>query len=283
MKELQFDSIYKFIVSIGITIFLLPVGIFTLIFKDEKIIYVKNEELLKLSESSQNIIKIRQNLMLKSINSFASLITCLVLVGVGICIILYGLYKWNNVQKQIDEKSRLENKKLENEIEKMTDKEKFNSIKNEVSNGINQNLNTQSYINFSSHINKYLKVERTLAKVITKSSTNHQIIINSKIGKYEYDIIAKGKGFLTRDYIFEIKYISSITDKWLVQVIEKINKAYKNYIENTNRIPYRKLIIVTDKENFEEVNKIVLFHPKMNKFSIEVILRDSINEYSPNI
>lgn len=285
MKELQFESIYKFIVSIGIAIFLLPIGILTLIFRDDKILYIKNDDLLKLTETSQNIIKIKQSTMLNSINSIGFFIFFLVLLLIGFGVIIYGLYKWNKVQKQIDRKSSLENIKLESEIEQMTEKEKYASIKQEISNDNIKTMDTKTGSKLISYVREYYNIEGRVASVIRKKcSSNHYILTNAKIRGHEYDVIARGKGPLDRDYIFEIKYVSSlINDEWLSKVARKVTSSCRNYSINTKRIPYRKLVIVTDQENFEKVKSIVTSHDKMNKFSIDVILKDSIDEYFPNI
>ena len=47
-------------------------------------------------------------------------------------------------------------------------------------------------------------------KIIKDFSKTHNVVYGFRLGAYEYDIVAKGKGFLNKDYFFEIKYLKKI-------------------------------------------------------------------------
>lgn len=127
---------------------------------------------------------------------------------------------------------------------------------------------------------EYFEIEQLVAtKIIEEFSTTHDVVKGFKLGNAEYDVVARGKGFLDKDYIFEIKYLKSmITERWYTRTIEQIEKQSQNYSEKTNRLPYRQIIIVTEKENHVQVKDFINKQNKMNNLKVSVIEKRQINE-----
>lgn len=48
-----------------------------------------------------------------------------------------------------------------------------------------------------------------------------------------------------------------ITEKWYTRTIEQIEKQSQNYSNMANRLPYREIIIVTEKENYVQVKNFI--------------------------
>lgn len=61
MEKIKYDSLYKFIVSIGIAIIVFPFMFMIWIFNFNDIVIISNNEINQLSETAQNIIYLEQN------------------------------------------------------------------------------------------------------------------------------------------------------------------------------------------------------------------------------
>ncbi|WP_061994229.1 hypothetical protein [Clostridium sp. ATCC 25772] len=262
MQYLEFESLYKFVISVGIILILSPFVVFYLLFNKNVDLLIRKEEFDKLTQTSQEIINIKQKLFLDLINSNKCYMIAGFAIIIGLTLIAFGIYGWKKAQGQVDLKSVLENEKLKKEIG-ISSEEKRIKIEKEISNDKKILGNIKS-----STVHEYMEIENKLFIRINKKFGNtHEIVQNVKIGAFEYDIIATSKYLLKKDYIFEIKYIKgNINTEWINKVLANIDKQTSNYSENTNRIPYRILIIVTENENYNMVNNKIKQIDKKNNF-----------------
>lgn len=110
MKYLEFDSLYKFIISVGIIFILSPFVIFYILFNKNINLLINKEEFNKLTQTSQEIVNMKQQLFLKLIDKP---VLYIVICGiVGFLLVGYGVWRWHEVQKQLDLKPYLENTKI---------------------------------------------------------------------------------------------------------------------------------------------------------------------------
>lgn len=201
----------------------------------------------------------------------------------GIVCIFKGLKDWKDVQNKENHKKDLENEKLELENKKLKDefglssKEQFDKVEQEVKEE-QEIIGEQSS---TSLIKEYFNIEQRVAtKIIKDFSKSHDVVYGFRLGKYEYDIVAKGKGFLDKDYFFEIKYLKNmINAAWYKKILEKVNRQDKNYQENTNRKPSVKIVFVTEKNNYNQVKEFINRQQKINNLGADVVEKDEIEQY----
>ena len=69
-----------------------------------------------------------------------------------------------------------------------------------------------------------------------------------------------------------------ITEKWYTRTIEQIEKQSQNYLNMTNRLPYREIIIVTEKENYVQVENFISRKNNINNLRVNVLKKGEINK-----
>ena len=122
MEKLKYDSLYKFIVSIGIVIVILPFGfIFGILNKNDTVLVSQNE-INQLTNTAKEIIYLEQDykyLILSKPILFSTITMILFLIGS--VIVIYGIIQWKDkVQKYEDKSRELSNKLLEKQIKSLT-------------------------------------------------------------------------------------------------------------------------------------------------------------------
>ena len=283
MDKISYESRYKFIVSIGVVLTILPFGVLYSIIALSKDIIISKRKINELNGISKYIIEKLENNFFILINNPLFYLFLFLIFLMGIVCIFKGLKDWKDVQNKENHKKDLENEKLELENKKLKDefgltsKEQFDKVEQEVKEeqGI---IGEQSS---TSLIKEYFNIEQRVAtKIIKDFSKSHDVVYGFRLGKYEYDIVAKGKGFLDKDYFFEIKYLKNMINvAWYKRILEKVNKQDENYQENTNRKPYVKIVFVTEKNNYNQVKEFINRQKKINNLSADVVEKDEIEKY----
>ncbi|WP_230687502.1 hypothetical protein, partial [Streptococcus pneumoniae] len=102
----------------------------------------------------------------------------------------------------------------------------------------------------SEKIKYYQSIENSVVRRIYETSpVNYKIVSDSILNRFLYDVIAIGQDMLHKDIIFEIKYLqNNIGSSVLDRYITKLYELSDNYSIETNRKPYKKLILVTTNE-----------------------------------
>lgn len=280
-NKITYESLYKFIVSIGIAFMYLPFFILYIVLKLSNDIIISNKRINSLTKISQKIIKTKQYIYLCIVNNLIFYVFLFIIFLLGIFCIILGIKRWAAVQKSEDYKKELESKKLELENQKLkkeyglSEQDKRNKVEQE----IKHEQNEYGYCDIS--INEYYEIEQKVAiKIIKDFSKTHDVVNGFKLGNSEYDIVAKGRGFFDKDYIFEIKYLkTNIKKDWFEEIMNKMLEQKENYAKQTNRLPYVKIVIVTEKENFKNVRTFIMQQKKINNLSIDVIEKKKIENY----
>lgn len=69
---------------------------------------------------------------------------------------------------------------------------------------------------------------------------------------------------------------------YMVLGLERMNMILwqkENYINQTNRLPYVKIVIVTEEIAFEKVKSFISKQDKINNLSIDVLKKSDINDF----
>lgn len=283
MDKISYESRYKFIVSIGVVLTILPFGVLYSIIALSKDIIISKRRINELNGISKHIIEKLENIFFILINNPAFYLFLFLIFLMGMVCIFKGLKDWKDVQNKENHKKDLENEKLELENKKLKDefglssKEQFDKVEQEVKEE-QEIIGEQSS---TSLIKEYFNIEQRVAtKIIKDFSKSHDVVYGFRLGKYEYDIVAKGKGFLDKDYFFEIKYLKNMINvAWYKKIIEKVNKQNENYQENTNRKPYVKIVFVTEKNNYNQVKEFINRQQKINNLGVDIVEKDEIEQY----
>lgn len=238
MDNLQYDSFYKFLVSLGIILIAAPlVALYYLIFNGNQIL-ISQEEYNQLSENSRFILQKREFLITTIFKLMPVVLLILILVGV-ICL-LYGAYKWKLLQKEIDEQMHGVTLLQRKDIEKLTHSEATQKTMNEL---IQEPSTTAS--SFKQALIKSLEIEDSCFKYLSqKLSKKYVLDQDVRISRYEYDIIARAK-FDGADYLYEVKYWTKLPPKaGLTNIIESLDKGANNYTEAIRKNCFCVLLIV---------------------------------------
>ena len=117
VDKLQYDSLYKFLVSLGVVLITLPIA--ALIFlANGTMLLISQSDYENLSEYSIHNLE-QHNYIVSLIIKFLPTISVLFFVA-GIVLICVGLIKWHKIQKMLDIKIAAEAKIKELEADKMS-------------------------------------------------------------------------------------------------------------------------------------------------------------------
>ena len=156
MENLKYDSLYKFMVSLGVIIILATILVNNYIFYNNEIVLLTNEEISQLTDISSKIIIKKQEFIYKMVNNYELIrnVSIIIVSFGGVLLLIGSIFWYINVQKIEDEKRRLENNKLLKEIDKMSYEEKRDKVSIEVKEvdkkiTINEYLTTKSPVALS--------------------------------------------------------------------------------------------------------------------------------------
>ena len=99
MEKLEFDSLHKFLVSLGLIFIALPFLLLIYLFNSD-ITLISQEEFDALSSYSQNQIQNKEYLINITLKIFPILFFLMLIVGIILLII--GIRNWKKVQKNLD-------------------------------------------------------------------------------------------------------------------------------------------------------------------------------------
>ena len=130
MDKLQYDSFYKFMVSAGVVLVAAPlVGLYYLLCNGNQIL-ITQTEYESLSATSMQFVQQRDQTILHVLKALPWLLGGLILIGL-VCLI-YGGIKWHNIQKEIDEQTKLKTKEQRFNVDKLSASEIAEKVIDEV-------------------------------------------------------------------------------------------------------------------------------------------------------
>ncbi len=200
MERLQYDSFYKFLISLGIVLITVPfISFFALINISNQFLFTK-EEMQNLAENSFYFLE-KRNYLVQIFFNFMPYFFFIFLF-LGFIFIIYGAYKWWVLQKEIDEQLFITTKEKKFSLEKMTTSDIVKKQAKDYENKIDKDNKAEIFDS--------LLIEDYCSTCIkNKLPKYYQVNQNVKAIDTSFDIVASSK---KEDILFEIKYISKEPD-----------------------------------------------------------------------
>jgi len=279
MDKLEYDSLHKFLVSLGVIFIALPFVVLYFVFSND-VTLISQLDFDGLSLYSQNLLQ--QQGCLWKIAIIVLPIVCIVLFVAGVILLVIGIINWGKVQKNLDAVIEADRIRHELDNEKMKNSEIFKKATEEVRENEMQ-ANTFEH----SAIIKHLDIEdRYFAKILNEwpiwKRRRYSFLRNIKIGKYEYDGVAVSTTD-NIDLIFEIKYWRQPRTIQMLRIsLERLYKAGANYETLKHRNFSCVLAIVAPESSISSIKKWVesLSHEgaeyDISKIQIQYIAEETI-------
>lgn len=282
MANINYDSFYKFLASLGIILVALPFMAILFLFTDSFNLQIPEADLIGYTKTAQAVIRLKQSVPLLIEQWYVWLIFIVFFI-VGVQLIYIGLIKWHELQKIDDICKQLDMEKLKKEVgekvEPMSDKEIMQNHTDDThSEQITQNAN--SLESSGAVAMKSFLVEQRFCDFIKSTHQSSLVKHNIKIGRCEYDVVAFSTQHFAKDYVYEVKYMKKdITSSRIEQYREQMKKLKQTFSENFNRIPYMVLAIIVPDDVYEQALNAAKKVDKWNNYLINVIKE---SELSPN-
>lgn len=279
MEKLQYDSFYKFLVSLGTILIISPLLALYFLVNSSNAILMESDFYNALTSSSQNIVNKREGIL-----SFVFKYSPWFLIAVfilGILAFLYGGYKWFSLQKELDQQIKLKTKEQKNIVENMSPPEIFKKTNADV-----QDIKTPKEANKTAQsgvLLKALSLEDTYYQMVKeKLKKKYSVRQNVKINHMEYDIVARSK-FDNLDSLYEIKYWTKVPScKKFQNVIRALEERGIKY-ENTMKRNFQNYLVIITTESQCSLMKISAYKWKqqmdlIKNINIEVISENDIEK-----
>lgn len=219
MGNINYDSFYKFLVSLGIILVILPLTVLIFLTTNSFDLQIAEADLAQYTQTAQKVIAWRQSLPLL----IQEKCTWWIIGGFsicGVCLILYGLIKWHELQKIDDICKKREAEKQREAIEKNTVKMSDEQII--------QKTNFED--GPSATVMKSFIIEQKFFDFVKKAKKTYIVKNNIMIGTFEYDIVAFANKAFEKDYVYEVKYLkNNISPHRIEQCREQMKKLRTNF------------------------------------------------------
>ena len=269
MDKLQYDSFYKYLVSLGTILITAPLLVIYYILNLGNDLLFTSSEVEQLSPSSLNILQERETLI-SSILKFLPIITVILLI-IGLICLVYGATKWHSLQKEIDEQTRLKTIEQRTNLKQQTPTDIVERIIDESNESTDESDSNKSISTRpKSRLVKLMEIENACYSYISeKHSKKFTFRQNIKIANHTYDMIAISK-YNNIDYIYEFKYWSHLpANDLLTQAIKKLEESGIAYENSAHRNFKCKLFIVIPDEKFVVIKEHCLL--KLRELNSSVI------------
>ena len=185
MDKLQYDSFYKFIVSVGVLLIVAPMFLlhFWISGSYDSTISQQEFDSLTIKAAEQLIRKMEYVEIVFSVLPIVFLIAEVI----GTILFVWGCYKWYSIQKCLDRISELDVKERDIRLIKMTLDEKIERIAEESKEEVISQLPCEE--STDGKIVKSLRIERLCYEKLQKEIGNrYKLHRNVKIDNYEYTL-----------------------------------------------------------------------------------------------
>ena len=261
MGNMNYDSFYKFLVSLGIILVILPWTVLMFLTTNSFDLQITEVDLAQYTQTAQKVIALRQSLPLLVQEKY----TWWIIGGIsifGIFLILYGLRKWYELQKIDDICKKREVEKQREAIEKNTVKMSDEQILQKTN--FKDGPRTAAMKGFI--------IEQKFVDFVKNTKKTYIVKNNIMIGTHEYDVVAFSNKTFEKDFVYEVKYLrNNISLHQIERYREQLKKLRTNFSEELNRLPYMTLAIVVPDERYEYTVNIVKQIKKWNNYSIEIM------------
>ncbi len=250
MNNLEYDNLYKFFVSLGIVLVVLPVAVLAFLF-NSNLILISQVEFDSLSDFSLQMVQQRERLTSYFFVVFPWVAAALVLLG--LFLIIFGICKWIGVQKNLDKKLDAETTLQTLAVLEMNNKEVTAKIEGETEENISTESANIEIADADSHLSrmkKYIEIEELCFNYFTKKyGRKYSFKRNIGIGQYKYDFIGVSQRD-NIDLIVEIKYWSTASGiaRHLYDFLDNFYEAGINYETIAHRNFRCIAVLVTTKD-----------------------------------
>lgn len=246
MQRLEYDSYYKFLVSMGIVLVVSPIIILGVFLSGRFDLIMSQADFESLCAGSARAVNL--HFTIAKVMPWAYLVCSIAAFIAGIWLIHSGCKKWKVIQLKQDKKLNLEVEGLKNQVHNMSPEEKAN-------NKIDEILESQKYMHSSSEMNlddssietgkiiarkvlEYIEAEDKCAKIIRNEiGAEYTVMQDVMVGNYIYDIVAHSNTS-KEDVVYEIKVGEDIdinnlikdSIPPLIKRAEEYSKANKKYV-----------------------------------------------------
>ena len=279
MEKLQYDSFYKFLVSLGLVLIIAPfIGVYYLLnYSNENLLTVN--KYTELSQKSLGIIEKKENIL----NLFLTLAPYIFIFTtiLGIFLLIYGIIKWKNLQKEIDEQTTIKTKVERTQLEKLTANEVLQKIESE------EEINTKDKKQIYNRIQDAIMAEGFCFEYLSNQLSKDYIVEqNVRIDNSIFDMVALSKKN-KNDLIYEIKYYREEPDlhkyKYILDRLEKLKEVYEKSMNKTCKAT---LLIIIPSSSYERItrylknyqNQVLNSNIKIEYLKISEITENYINE-----
>lgn len=275
-SRLDFTDLNRFLVSLGIIFYVFAISIPWLFFKDNIGNKISHDDYTDLTSKSQNLIDSNHDYLLFISKSIPWISTSLVVLG-SICI-AFGLYKWWEKQKNLDEKEELELDLLRHDIATLDSEASIEKAKKEVAESI-EVFKTEAQIDTQNENVKgktepwesLLNTEKAILSKIQKDNPiNFEIKQNVKIAdKYLADIVLQSYTKDKLDRLIEVKLLQDKIDtKSLITGLRHMQGFAVTYI-NLYKKHMRGFYILLYEDDLDKNNRINELQQTLNKYIAE--------------
>lgn len=263
MNKLEYDNLYKFLVSLGIVLIVLPLAAL-IYFYNASPILISQLEFESLSQHSLQMINNRNELLSTFVKIFPWFAGASLLFG--LILIICGIIKWFGVQKKLDKKLDFETTKKTLDELQVSEEDVNEKIKKESEEATNNSESTFPSSNTDTPKNsklkameKYYEIEEQCFNYFTiKYSKKFDFKQNIRIGNIYYDFIGVSKNDDT-DLIFEIKYCRQAPgmSPLLYKTFDRMYDMGLKYQTVAHRNFKCIVVVVTPKEHLPRLENIV--------------------------
>lgn len=279
MEKLQYDSFYKSLVSLGLVLIITPfiVVYYLLNYSNENLLTVN--KYTELSQKSFGIIEKKENIL----NLFLTLAPYIFIFTtiLGIFLLIYGIIKWKNLQKEIDEQTTIKTKVERTQLEKLTANEVLQKIESE------EEINTKDKKQIYNRIQDAIMAESFCFEYLSNQLSKDYIVEqNVRIDNSIFDIVALSKKN-KNDLIYEIKYYREKPDLHKYKyILDRLKKSKEVYEKSMNKTCKATLLIIIPSSSYERItrylknyqNQVLNSNIKIEYLKISEITENYINE-----
>lgn len=115
MEKLQYDSFYKFIVSVGALLIVAPVFLLHFWMSGIYDLAITQQDLEALAPSAAELLSMKMDCVNMVLSKLPIIFICVEAVGAGLFI--WGCYRWYSIQKYLDRISELDVKEKKHPLE----------------------------------------------------------------------------------------------------------------------------------------------------------------------
>ncbi len=208
MTKVEYSDLYKFMVSMGLALIVVSVGVPWLFLREPFDLLTSQQAIVELSPSAQSILERRRDWIELIVNWWWVL--SLVFLFTGIILVAVGFELWRRNQLFVDRKNRADTLRAEKELQNLSTAEKVDQVRSEVEARTDRaGVTRQSADQLEVEVFQRISVEKRVTDRIVQCFANtHLVLINKRIGPIAYDVVLQPLD-MDGDIIVEIKSYSS--------------------------------------------------------------------------